>query len=124
VRMRGTLAKINYAVSALPSFAGVAAPERHAALSGCIRLCPDIDTLERAFDAAKYGQYGSDPWIELAIPSILDPSLAPAGQHVVSAYVQFAPLVALILAVLFRARLRAARCGGRARPGPWAACPN
>jgi phytoene dehydrogenase-like protein len=93
VRMRGTLAKINYAVSALPSFAGVAAPERHAALSGCIRLCPDIDTLERAFDAAKYGQYGSDPWIELAIPSILDPSLTPAGQHVVSAYVQFAPLV-------------------------------
>ena len=39
----------------------------------------------------KYGGYSKDPWIELAIPSILDPALAPAGQHVVSAYVQFAP---------------------------------
>jgi phytoene dehydrogenase-like protein len=53
---------------------------------------PDIDALERAFDATKYGEYGHDPWIELAMPSILDPTLAPAGQHVVSAYVQFAPL--------------------------------
>ena len=92
IRMRGTLAKVNYAVSALPQFAGVDASERTAALSGCVRLCPDIDALERAFDAAKYGEYGRDPWIELAMPSILDPTLAPAGQHVVSAYVQFAPL--------------------------------
>jgi phytoene dehydrogenase-like protein len=91
IRMRGTLAKINYAVSALPQFAGVDASERPAALSGCVRLCPDIDALERAFDAAKYGEYGRDPWIELAMPSILDPTLAPAGQHVMSAYVQFAP---------------------------------
>jgi phytoene dehydrogenase-like protein len=56
-----------------------------------LRLCPGMDALERAFDAAKYGRYADDPWIELAIPSILDPGLAPAGQHVVSAYVQFAP---------------------------------
>ena len=55
---------------------------------GCV---PASDALERAFDAAKYGGYSEDPWIELAIPSILDPGLAPAGQHVVSAYVQFAP---------------------------------
>lgn len=94
IRMRGTLAKINYAVSSLPRFAGVGASDRHereAALSGWVRLCPDLDAIERAFDAAKYGRYASDPWIELAIPSILDPGLAPGGQHVVSAYVQFAP---------------------------------
>jgi phytoene dehydrogenase-like protein len=90
IRMRGTLAKINYAVSSLPRFAGDR-DERAASLSGWTRLCPDMDTIERAFDAAKYGRYADEPWIELAIPSILDPSLAPAGQHVVSAYMQFAP---------------------------------
>jgi phytoene dehydrogenase-like protein len=93
IRMRGSLAKINYAVSSLPRF-GAGAPDRReqeAALSGWVRLCPGMDALERAFDAAKYGGYANEPWIELAIPSILDPGLAPAGQHVVSAYVQFAP---------------------------------
>jgi phytoene dehydrogenase-like protein len=94
IRMRGTLAKINYAVSSLPRFVGVGGSDQRAredALSGWLRLCPGMDALERAFDAAKYGGYAEDPWIELAIPSILDPALAPAGRHVVSAYVQFAP---------------------------------
>jgi len=94
IRGHGTLAKVNYAVSALPAFAGLSARderERSAALSGRIRLAPDIDAVERAFDAAKYGGFAGEPWIELTIPSIADPALAPAGQHVVSAYVQFAP---------------------------------
>lgn len=94
IRMRGSLAKVNYAVSSLPRLVSGGASDRHeqeAALSGWVRLCPGMDALERAFDAAKYGGYANEPWIELAIPSILDPSLAPAGRHVVSAYVQFAP---------------------------------
>lgn len=94
IRMRGTLAKINYAVSSLPGFTALGAmdPKRQAAaLSGCVRLAPDMDAIERAFDAAKYGGYSDEVWIELAIPSIADRVLAPAGQHVVSAYVQFAP---------------------------------
>jgi phytoene dehydrogenase-like protein len=94
IRMRGTLAKINYAVSSLPAFRGLDAHDtarRNASLSGCVRLCHGIDALERAFDAAKYGRYSDAPWIELNIPSLLDPSLAPQGHHVVSAYVQFAP---------------------------------
>ena len=53
---------------------------------------PTSTRIERAFDAAKYGGFADEPWIELAIPSIADPALAPAGQHVVSAYVQYAPL--------------------------------
>jgi phytoene dehydrogenase-like protein len=65
--------------------------ERSAALSGRIRLARDIDGIERAFDAAKYGAFADEPWIELTIPSIADPTLAPQGQHVVSAYVQYAP---------------------------------
>jgi phytoene dehydrogenase-like protein len=94
IRAHGTLAKINYAVSALPRVAGVEVlhgAERTHALSGRIRLARDIDGSERAFDAAKYGAFADEPWIELTIPSIADPALAPESQHVVSAYVQYAP---------------------------------
>jgi phytoene dehydrogenase-like protein len=86
-RMRGTLAKINLALSALPNFAGASRDM----LSGRVRLAPDIDYLERAFDHAKYGRFSPQPWIEFTIPSLADPSLAPAGAHVLSAYAQFAP---------------------------------
>ncbi len=94
IRMHGTLAKVNYAVSSLPRFGGLAdfdAGEHGAALSGRIRLSRDLDTIERAFDAAKYGGYAEEPWIELTIPSVADAALAPSGAHVISAYVQFAP---------------------------------
>jgi phytoene dehydrogenase-like protein len=94
VRMRGSLAKVNYAVASLPAFTGLGAmnpDERRAAMSGCVRLGPSLDVIERAYDAAKYGDLAEEPWIELAVPSIGDPSLAPHGRHVLSAYVQFAP---------------------------------
>jgi phytoene dehydrogenase-like protein len=94
IRAHGTLAKVNFAVDALPRFSGLTrrdAAEQSAALSGRVRLARDIDTIERAFDAAKYGGIGDTPWIELTIPSIADPALAPAGRHVVSAYVQYTP---------------------------------
>ena len=87
IRARGTLAKVNYAVSALPDVA----KQPPAALSGRIRLAPNVDAIERAFDVAKYGGLSNEPWIELTIPSVTDPSLAPNGAHVVSAYVQYAP---------------------------------
>jgi phytoene dehydrogenase-like protein len=86
-RSRGTLAKVNLALSALPSFAGAT----REMLGGRLRLAPDLDYLERAFDAAKYGRFSTAPWIEFTIPSIGDPTLAPAGAHVLSAYAQFAP---------------------------------
>jgi phytoene dehydrogenase-like protein len=86
-RSRGTLAKVNLALSALPSFTGAT----RAMLAGRVRLGPDLDYLERAFDHAKYGRFSTDPWIEFTIPSLDDPNLAPAGAHVLSAYAQFAP---------------------------------
>jgi phytoene dehydrogenase-like protein len=82
------------AVSALPRFSSLAAMDgggQAAALSGWIRLARDVNAIERAFDAAKYGAIADEPFIELAIPSLADSGLAPAGQHVVSAYVQFTP---------------------------------
>ena len=86
-RSRGTLAKVNLALSALPSFAGAT----REMLGARVRLAPDLDYLERAFDDAKYGRFSTAPWIEFTIPSIGDPTLAPPGAHVLSAYVQFAP---------------------------------
>ncbi len=86
-RTRGTLAKVNVALSSLPAFSG-ATKEM---LGGRVRLAPDLDYLERAFDHAKYGRYSPRPWIEFTIPSIGDASLAPDGAHVLSAYAQFAP---------------------------------
>jgi phytoene dehydrogenase-like protein len=94
IRMRGTLSKVNYAASAIPNFTGLQSltPDRRAAaLSGPVRLARHTDAIERAFDAAKYGALSDEPWIELSIPSIADPGLAPEGGHVVSAYVQFTP---------------------------------
>jgi phytoene dehydrogenase-like protein len=87
IRSHGTLAAINYAVSALPRFPGV----DPAAMTGRIRLTRDVAAIERAFDAAKYGRFSDEPWIELTIPSLTDPALVPPDRHVVSAYVQYAP---------------------------------
>jgi phytoene dehydrogenase-like protein len=86
-RTRGTLAKVNLALSTLPSFTGAT----REMLRGRVRLAPDIDYLERAFDHAKYGRFSTHPWIEFTIPSIGDPTLTPQGAHVLSAYAQFAP---------------------------------
>jgi phytoene dehydrogenase-like protein len=94
LRARGTLAKVNYALSGLPRFSSLRAlqeAEQRRVLSGRIRLARDIDTIERAFDASKYGGFADEPWIELTLPSIADPALAPANCHVASAYVQYAP---------------------------------
>ena len=86
-RSRGTLAKVNLALSALPSFTGAT----QEMLAGRVRLAPDIDHLERAFDHAKYGRFSPEPWVEFTIPSLSDSTLAPPGAHVLSAYAQFAP---------------------------------
>jgi phytoene dehydrogenase-like protein len=87
-RSPGTSAKVNLALSALPTFTGVANPSD---LRGRIQIGPSIDYLERAFDASKYGEISTEPYLDITFPSLHDPSLAPAGAHVMSIYVQFAP---------------------------------
>jgi phytoene dehydrogenase-like protein len=95
VRMKGTVAKVNLALGDLPSFPSLADAIGQdgylRALSGRIHIGPEIDYLERAFDVSKYGEFPSAPWLDVTIPTILDPSLAPDAKHVLSAYVQFAP---------------------------------
>jgi len=95
IRANGTVAKVNFALNDLPSFpalAGVVGPDGFLqALSGRIHIGPEIDYLERAFDASKYGEFSSAPYLDVTIPTLSDSSLAPEGKHVLSAYVQFAP---------------------------------
>jgi phytoene dehydrogenase-like protein len=88
-RMPGTVAKVNLALSGLPKFTGI--DGNTAALSGRIHIGPEIDYLERAFDESKYGEFSKQPYLEIAIPTMTDPSLAPSGQHVMSVYMQYAP---------------------------------
>jgi phytoene dehydrogenase-like protein len=91
-RTNGTVAKVNLALGGLPSFSALDPVEGFLqSLSGRIHIGPEIDYLERAFDASKYGEFSKAPWLDVTIPTILDPSLAPDGKHVLSAYVQFAP---------------------------------
>ena len=89
-RAHGTVARVDLALSALPSFAGIK-PGEVEKLSGRIHLGPDIDYLERAFDAAKYGDLSPHPYLDIIVPTVTDPSLAPANQHVMSIHAQFAP---------------------------------
>jgi phytoene dehydrogenase-like protein len=88
IRQPGATAKVNLALSGLPAFHED--PER---LQGRIVIGPSIDYVEKASDARKYGELPEEPWIEATIPSLLDPSLAPDGRHVMSAIVQSAPRV-------------------------------
>ncbi len=88
-RMPGTVAKVNLALSGLPNFKAI--PANNGALSGRIHIGPEIDYLERAFDEAKYGNFSRQPYLEVAIPSLTDSTLAPTGKHVMSVYMQYAP---------------------------------
>ncbi len=91
-RANGTVAKVNLALGGLPVFSALDPAESSLkSLSGRIHIGPEIDYLERAFDASKYGDFSNAPYLDATIPTILDPALAPDGKHVLSACVQFAP---------------------------------
>jgi phytoene dehydrogenase-like protein len=93
-RASGTAAKINIALDALPNFAALknsSPSDAAASLAGRIHIGPGIDYLERAFDHSKYGEFSPAPYLDISIPTILDNTLAPAGKHVMSIYMQFAP---------------------------------
>ncbi len=89
-RAPGTVAKVNLALSGLPEFTALKGSS-NGALESRIHIGPEIDYLERAFDESKYGQFSREPYLEVTIPSLTDPSLAPAGKHVMSIYMQYAP---------------------------------
>jgi phytoene dehydrogenase-like protein len=93
IRTRGVTAKVNLALGALPSFTALMdrGAEAKRALTGRILVAPEIDYVERAFDASKYGRIPEHPFLEATLPTLLDPTLAPEGRHVMSVLVQFTP---------------------------------
>jgi phytoene dehydrogenase-like protein len=88
-KFRGSSGKVNLALDGLPDFSCLRGPGAH--LRGAISISPSVDYMERAYDDAKYGDYSRHPYIDIVIPSLTDPSLAPPGKHVMSCFVQYAP---------------------------------
>ncbi|HEU4566239.1 MAG TPA: NAD(P)/FAD-dependent oxidoreductase [Gemmatimonadaceae bacterium] len=83
--------KINLALSELPSFTAIPGTEPAPHHRGTIHIAPTLDYMERAFDDAKYGRPSERPMLECTIPSVVDPTVAPPGKHVMSMFVQYAP---------------------------------
>jgi len=88
-KFRGSSGKVNLALDALPNFKCL--PGSGAHLRGAISISPSMEYMERAYDDAKYGHFSRKPYIDMVIPSLTDPSVAPPGKHVLSCFVQYAP---------------------------------
>jgi phytoene dehydrogenase-like protein len=88
-KFRGSSGKVNLALDALPSFKCLPGPGAH--LRGAISISPSVEYMERAYDDAKYGNFSRRPYIDMVIPTLTDPSIAPPGKHIMSCFVQYAP---------------------------------
>jgi len=88
-KFRGSSGKVNMALDALPNFKSLPGPGAH--LRGAISISPSVEYMERAYDDAKYGNFSRRPYIDMVIPTLTDPSVAPPGKHILSCFVQYAP---------------------------------
>jgi len=88
-RFRGSSGKVNLALDALPDFTCLPGSGLH--LRGALSISPSVDYMERAYDQAKYGEFSTRPYIDMVIPTLTDPSVAPPGKHILSCFVQYAP---------------------------------
>jgi phytoene dehydrogenase-like protein len=88
-KFRGSSGKVNLALDGLPDLTCLPGAGPH--LKGAISISPSLDYLERAYDDAKYGEFSRHPYMDVVIPSMIDPGMAPPGKHVMSIFVQYAP---------------------------------
>jgi len=88
-KFRGSSGKVNLAVDRLPDFSCLPGEGEH--LRGAVSFSPSIEEMEQAYDDAKYGRFSRRPYIDMIIPTLVDPSMAPPGKHVISCFVQYAP---------------------------------
>ena len=88
-KFRGSSGKVNLALDGLPDFKCMPGAGPH--LRGAVSISPSVEYMERAYDDAKYGSYSRRPYIDMVIPTLTDPSVAPPGKHVMSCFVQYAP---------------------------------
>jgi phytoene dehydrogenase-like protein len=88
-KIRGSSGKVNLALSELPDFTCLPGTGPH--LRGAISISPSLEYVERAYDDAKHGSFSRRPYMDIVIPSMIDPGMAPPGKHVMSIFVQYAP---------------------------------
>jgi phytoene dehydrogenase-like protein len=88
-RFRGSSGKVNLALDGLPDFTSLPGAGEH--LRGAISFSPGLDYMETAYDDAKAGRFSRRPYIDMIIPTLVDPSMAPPGKHIISCFVQYAP---------------------------------
>jgi phytoene dehydrogenase-like protein len=88
-KFRGSSGKVNLALSELPDFTCLPGAGPH--LRGAVSISPSVAYLEHAYDDAKYGEFSRRPYMDIVIPSMIDPAMAPPGRHVMSIFVQYAP---------------------------------
>jgi len=88
-KFRGSSGKVNLALDALPSFTCLPGEGEH--LRGAMSMSPSTDEMEQAYDDAKYGRWSARPYVDVIIPTLVDPSMAPPGKHIMSCFVQYAP---------------------------------
>jgi phytoene dehydrogenase-like protein len=88
-RIRGSSGKVNLALGELPNFTSLPGDGPH--LRGAISISPSVKYIERAYDDAKYGEFSRHPYMDIILPSMIDPGMAPPGKHVMSIFCQYAP---------------------------------
>ncbi len=91
IKYRGTAARVHFALNRLPSFTAVSAGDAKTILSGNIQITPTMTYLQKAYDPVKYGQYSERPYLDIQIPTLIDPSLAPEGKHAMSVTAKYMP---------------------------------
>ena len=88
-RFRGSSGKVNLALDGLPNFTALPGVGEH--LRGAISFSPSLDYMEQAYDDAKHGSFSHRPYVDMIIPTLVDPRMAPPGKHIISCFVQYAP---------------------------------
>jgi phytoene dehydrogenase-like protein len=90
-KFRGSSGKVNIALDSLPTFTCLPDSAGGKLHRGAVSISPSLDYVERAYDDAKYGEFSRRPYMDIVFPSVIDPSMAPPGKHVMSIFVQYAP---------------------------------
>ncbi len=91
IKYRGSGTRIHLALRGLPEFTSLSESDAAAQLRGPIQIAPSLEYVERAYDCTKYGEYADCPYLDMLIPTLSDPSLAPDGQHILSITAKFGP---------------------------------
>ncbi|MGH2522566.1 MAG: phytoene desaturase family protein, partial [Anaerolineales bacterium] len=91
-KIQGSSGKVNLALDGLPDFTAWRGGASNEHLRGAVSISPSMEYVERAYDDAKHGRYSRQPYMDVIFPSVIDPDMAPPGKHVMSCFVQYAPV--------------------------------